>query len=411
MKQISYTLLLLLLATKIMAQTNYRPGSITFANGGREEGWIDYREWEINPDHILFRARESSKEIRYGLTELSAFDIKDQASYRLASVSISQDKRSRLEDMNVGGPDKTIKTGTVFLKLVRDGIKLNLYEYTDNNKTRYYVRDNDKDQYSELIFQKYLTYKEPPQVATSNLFRNQLQAYTDKAPPSARQKLFNMLGKAEYSAASLSRIIDVINGRKDTGSKQRLHFYAGFSLYRSKGVYEGGYSFSEGSDVKTSYMPRITAGIDLFNKERIKRVIFRADISFTGASLGISKLEENGRTSTHNFKQYTVCLNPQIIYNFYNTENLKINAGTGLVFNVSTYDNEPVFIHKTAYHWEEKVNFAPVWLGIPVRAGIIVKQKFDIYAQYTMGGYITQGTTYMKIHTNAWQAGINILFW
>lgn len=411
MKQIPYTLLLLLFVIQATAQSNYRPGTITLANGSQEQGWIDYREWEVNPDHIQFRTGANSKEKRYGILELSAFDIKDQASYRLANISISQDKRSRLEDMHLGGPDKTTQPGTVFLKLIKEGAILGLYEYTDDNKTRYYIRDDDEDQYTELIYQKYLTYKEPPQVATNNLFRNQLQAYMDKAPSANRQKLFNMLGKAEYSAISLSRIIDVINGHKEHTEKRRIHLYAGLSLCRSQGIYKEGYSFSKGSDMKVSYMPKITAGIDFFNKERIKRFIFRGDISITGASLGIRRQEENGKISSHNFKQYTVCLSPQLLYNFYNEESLKINIGTGFALNCSAYDNEPVFVNNTIYPRQEKVNFSAIWLSVPVRAGIIVRQKFDIYTQYNIGGYFTRGDTYMMVRTNAWQAGINILFW
>ncbi|WP_118952162.1 hypothetical protein [Taibaiella helva] len=409
-----YLLLLVLLGLGLntQAQSHFLKGSVTRSDGSVGNGWIDYREWELNPEHIRFRAQEGAAALTYGADDISAFEVDGIAYYRRALVTISMDKRVRVEaGMQTGPPEKSSRTATVFLQQLRTGPSFALYGYTDAVKTRYYVLNIEKNIYTELTYQRYYDYHEPPRVITNNLFRNQLQAFTATAPQATRQKLLRKLSTAEYTPASLSAIIDMLNGKTAKEQKLKLFFYAGLGISRCHGVYKNGYFFADGSSTKTSYMPKLSAGMDLFNKSRIKRIIFRADLSLTAAKMGITHPEASGKISSHHFSQYSLSLSPQVLFNIYNTDKLKVNAGVGVAMNFSAYKNEPVYAYNTIYPREEKVKLSPLWASFPVRAGVILAQKFDIYVQYNTGAYFTSGNTYFMIRSDVLQAGVNILFW
>lgn len=404
--------LLLLFSFTAQAQSNFLKGAVTRDDGGREVGWIDYREWEQNPEHIRFRAQENEAAISYSAGDISAFEVDGIAYYRRALVTISMDKRARVEaGMQTGPPEKTSRTATVFLQQIKTGPSVALYAYTDAIKTRYYVLDIEKNTYTELTYQRYYDYHEPPRIITNNLFRNQLQAFTVKMPQAAKQKLLRKLNTAEYTPPSLGVIVDMLNGKTVKKDKLKLFFYAGAGISRNHGAYKDGYFFREGSSTKTSYMPKLSAGLDLFNKNRIKRIIFRGDLSLTAAKMGISHPETSGKISSHDLSQYTLSLSPQVLFNFYNSDKLKINAGVGVAMNVSVYDNGPVYVNNTMYPREEKVKVSPLWASFPVRAGVMLAQKFDIYVQYNAGSYFTSGNTFLMIRSDVLQAGVNILFW
>ena len=406
------TLLCLTFSTGLQAQSNYQKATITKDDHTEVSGWIDYREWDQNPESFHFKKTPDGKVIEYTNKDISICHVNGLIRFERALVSISLDKRTMLQGYSLG-PDKSSKTEVVFLKLITEGPIVSLYAYTDNIKTRYYIKDHSNDMYTELIYQKYYTDHLPPRIATNNLFRNQLQLMASKGKTASGSHFLNKLAKVEYDASSLSVIIDMINGKqakKETAAS--FHLYAGLSLYRSKGVYGNSYSFlTEGATTKTSYLPKLSVGADLFNNGYTKRFIYRLDLSLSMANQGISKTGENNKVSGHSYKQYTATLTPQFICNLYNGLHIQANIGTGFAANLSFYDNSPVAISNSIYYREEKMVLRPFWLSLPVRAGIIVKRKVDIYGQYTFGSALHRAGSYFSLRCDAWQVGANILFW
>jgi len=72
-----YLLLLVLLGLGLntQAQSHFLKGSVTRSDGSVGNGWIDYREWELNPEHIRFRAQEGAAALTYGADDISAFEV------------------------------------------------------------------------------------------------------------------------------------------------------------------------------------------------------------------------------------------------------------------------------------------------------------------------------------------------
>ncbi len=406
------TIMLLFLSACLSAQSNFRQAVIIKDDNTELRGWIDCREWDMNPNSFHFKPSPESNYVTYTIQEVSSFEIEGLARFERARVSISLDTRTMIQGLATG-PDKRTRTETVFLKTIASGKVINLYAYTDDIKTRFYVKDNSNGIFTELIYRKYYTGQGPQRIATDNMFRNQLQLMASKGEDSKSSGLLQQLARAEYDASSLAAVADRINGVKQERKerKNRVYFYAGIGLYASKGIYGRNYAFNDAATTKTSYLPKVSVGADLFNNSYTKRFMYRLDLGFSAANQGISRTEANGKVSSHSYKQYTATLSPQIMYNLYNGQSIRANLGIGFGINLSLYDNDPVTINNSSYSRDEKMNLNPLWLSAVLRAGIIVTNRVDIYGQFIPGSNINQGGSFVNLRSSAWQVGANILFW
>ena len=55
MKKITLLMMFSILLNYLYSQENYQPGYIIDNNGKKIEGYIDYRNWNNNPDFIKFK--------------------------------------------------------------------------------------------------------------------------------------------------------------------------------------------------------------------------------------------------------------------------------------------------------------------------------------------------------------------
>ncbi len=134
------TLFLLPASLFLNAQFNYKEGNVITNNGNTIKGFINYKEWHKNPDRILFKAAPDNADARvFTADSIAGFNIPGYESYARFIVQVSMDEiifGSLKEVM-----DTSTETKAVFLKEILKGDRINLYEYTDEIKVRYYILD------------------------------------------------------------------------------------------------------------------------------------------------------------------------------------------------------------------------------------------------------------------------------
>ncbi len=119
-------------------------------------------------------------------------------------------------------------------------------------------------------------------------------------------------------------------------------------------------------------------------------------------------------TSSLNPKLYNTAFTPQFVYNFYNDEQFKAFIDIGISINLAsynhyqfttTYDSFPTRTINDYPDLEKK------FMTVPIKAGIAVKRKLELYASYVPSTSITglSGTAF-RSNITSYQAGVNYLF-
>lgn len=398
------------------AQSNYQKATIISNNSEKLHGWVNYKEWAKSPTVISFKTdRENGDARKYTVKEISYLEVQDMEYYERFYVNISIDKREPIAELSTG-PDNAAIRDTVLLKIIQKGNVVDLYAYKDNIKTRYYLKEKGKDSAVELMYKKYMDPKENIKIVTVAGFKNQL-IEAAKGSKVNTSDLLALLLNTEYKEKDIARITHLINGGKSQPyplhKPSKTSFYAGIAFSSSTAFYEGEHPLAKDATHQTSYFPKLSLGIDFRNNPFIGKLLIRLDLSFTGARQEISKVDEGVGKTTHSFNQYTGSFTPQVIYNFYNSDPLKFNAGAGLSLNLSQYSNNIKQFENYKNHEVEdmkKMDLSGFWVAVPVRIGTVLNKKYEVYAQYNYPvSAITNYTNY-SISVTSWQVGFNYSF-
>ncbi len=421
-KKIIY-LLCCLAAGNAYAQSNYQQSTVITTGHDTLRGWIDYKEWDKNPETFRFADNPSGRNPRiYTIREVAAFTVKGKDYFERAVISKSMDKTEPLEDLSLGA-DHTVVQDTLWLRQEYTGRRLGLYVYQDKLKTRYYIREAGAPVYTELVYRRYYVQgaDQSRKLMTDHRYRQQLMAAAAQAKGLNTAALSEMLYTSDYTDQSLGRAVAFINGNEKpvraSRSKSKWDFYAGLALTASKARYSGTHELANNASGKLSVLPGLSAGIDFLTNPYVKKVLVRLDLSLTLANADVSKpmgIDGKGYEK-HRFDQYNIALGPMVIYNLYNKEQLKFNLGLGASFNYSIYSNN-VYEQKYnlggpggTFNYEKAIKMDPFWFGVPVRAGLILRGHFDIYAQYNVIISPVASFKNYSIGMQTFRVGINYL--
>ena len=117
--------IVVLIPITIFSQENFVKGTIIKQNNDTVSGYIDYQNWEINPDKISFKKTLSDNKL-----EFSAFDIKEfhvnNEIYESGFIQI--EKSSNLVNELTSNPEMEFEGRTTFLQAFVRGEK-SLYLY------------------------------------------------------------------------------------------------------------------------------------------------------------------------------------------------------------------------------------------------------------------------------------------
>ncbi|OJW15319.1 hypothetical protein [Mucilaginibacter sp. 44-25] len=401
---------LLFISFSAFAQSNYQPGYYISLKGDTVRGSVDYREWSTNPESINFKgAGNNAATQRLLPASVRSICIKNIDYYQSYSGNVSADVLG-----NTNGRDTSFTTKSIFLKSIINGDKLNLYEYRDADKTRYFVAANGQE-ITELI---YRSYQLNDQSIDERTYRKQLSiiaANNNKL----NSEVNNHIQRTEYNADALTRLVKEINTNNislsaniNTGRKS-AYFFAGTGVNIIMFRTDGGVT-TAGAPNKTSVLPVITGGLNVYPNPHTRQLALRVE---TGVGIGRYSAAYTSKVSPYNdavfnFTEVNFFLAPQILYNVYNQNNFKFFIGAGLQASLINYTNKAF---RNADGSPSTLSYQPFGLFIKTataslfKAGILIRNKIELNA-----GYLTESDIckdpYYRITATGVQIGINYHF-
>jgi hypothetical protein len=424
------------------AQGNYRKGLVVTSQGDTLKGYLDYQEWNYNPESFAFKAQLADKQSRSFTTQTARLvAIEGYEAYETHRVSISLDEvaNSRLRE----GRDTSTTTATVFLKQLVKGNQVHLYLYKDNVKERYYYLEKGQDRPVELGYKVYLVGID---IATDPVYKQQLAALA------MRQKIFTLtpqIKAAAYSRSHLMRIIRQMNGTTDNTISKTLEqapairWFGSAALnyvtFKYQGEDEllidgfsehGSYRFKD-QIITRSYLPRFSAGADVYLNPAVQRFVIRGELSLAPlkSEVRTGYQHENFSDTSPADEQHNVyrvamislSAAPQVLVNAYNTDELKWYLGAGSAFNYRIItenkiqrkrtDQETILSESENAQYYRMRNLA---LSMLLRTGIVVQQKIDLSLLYSPATQINETGTnrygISTIKTTSWQLGAGYFF-
>ena len=204
-KKIGLAILAIFIIQTSFGQENYIPGYVISA-GDTLRGYIDYRNWEGNPEKISFKEKPSDNAIVYTPSDIKGFGVSGEF-YESAVVEtdISPKNINNVTDDAYFNPDLKTETVTAFLQTLIRGKKSLFYYMNKMGKDQFYIWQDSG--YKLLIYKKYLKRQEEAAsgtaVAENRKYTGQLLFYLQDCP-SIQLKLKNI----EYSKKSMKDLFD-----------------------------------------------------------------------------------------------------------------------------------------------------------------------------------------------------------
>jgi len=112
-------------------QENYLPGYIINLTGDTLHGFIDYRNWNENPNKIIFKKTLTDNLIKYTPIDIKEFRVHNETyESAIIKVEVSPDKISELQTTD----ELVFKTDTTFLQALIKGPKCLYYSLNPQEK-------------------------------------------------------------------------------------------------------------------------------------------------------------------------------------------------------------------------------------------------------------------------------------
>jgi len=397
------------------SQSNYKPGYVVNLKGDTTKGYINYKEWDNNPLNIAFKKEVQSEPVDFSVKDISAFGVTGQLYYQRYVVTASQDQ-VEMNNMNTHS-DTSTRVDTVFLRLLNRGAYLTLYSFKDNLKSRYYVLENGQNEPYELIYHAYSDPNKDAAVQYIRRYRTQMQNILQKNNIN-NDHISTEIAQSDYAESDMTRVARDINGKSSdeftTPNLFGLRFFAGARVSYTQSKFTGNTSFAS-SPASSNTSPAINAGIDFLINKNIQKFFLRAEVSFAinGQYKFVTTDVGNASgTATLKFKQYNTSIAPQVVYNLYNEDKLKIFIDAGIAINLANYgDYKTVTVYDSfpSLVQDKSPEFSKIYWSLPLKAGVAFNKRIEIYGGFTPSTAISE-LVYVKNSITTYQAGINYLF-
>ena len=158
---------------KSFSQENYLQGYLISLKGDTIHGFINYRNWEKNPNEISFKEKIGDTHVNYSPINIKGFSVLDE-KYESAIIE-TEITPNNTKDLNWDSELK-IRIDTIFLQTMIVGRK-SLYLYMNNiGNEQFYIKEDTT--YKLLIHKKYLKLQDGLTViADNNIYKGQLYTY------------------------------------------------------------------------------------------------------------------------------------------------------------------------------------------------------------------------------------------
>ncbi|MEO6851703.1 MAG: hypothetical protein ABI203_05975 [Mucilaginibacter sp.] len=376
-----YTALLVILPSIIFAQSNYHAGYVLKNSGDTLKGFIDYREWERTPLSIDFKINKDDKQkLEFNPATIKGFQITGLETYVAYIGMISMNPTSisdAPEEL-----DTTQKLDTIFLRQVTTGEHLTLFYHNDKLKTRFFIAETNS---FPVELKYYIYYEDQQHITKKDIYKGQLLLYINKFD-NGNARLNTVAERASYEELDLESLVDKVNNKADTKKRTSSRLFVGFGVNRTTTELSN-VNFSGVIQYYNTISPKISAGIDLFVNPNTQQLVFRTELSFSYVNvqnnfpLAVNERTANGPTTdgSYSFKQYTATITPQLLFNVYNTDKIKVYLDGGLDFHFSAYADHKLITPQSGVVVNNPFKLKPDWTSFPLQAGVIINKKVEIY--------------------------------
>lgn len=384
------------------SQSNYKSGHVVKVNGDTLKGFINYKEWQHSPKSIKFRSGTSGQSHELSPEEIKSFEINGLESYISYIGQISTD---RTKFPNIPAYlDTTRVLDTVLLRQVTTGKFVTLYSHKDKVKERYFISHSGKTP-TELRYHQY--YNANNQIAILDYYKLTLDSLQSKLQP-GNVKLKKKIQDSKFTSYNLVEIFNLLNESEKIKKKASSRFFVGIGANYNLTEFRGDNRFSGHEEI--SITPEISGGFDVFINPVIQKTIFRMELGLSSITPRFNATSKGGVDYFYSFNQYTASIAPQLIYNVYNSNSLKVflNAGIALNFSVHT-KNEAKAITSSTTLKNDPYDLEAMWTSFPFKAGLVLSKKFEVYTGYTPRASFTNYIEF-GIDNTKYSAGIKYLF-
>jgi hypothetical protein len=405
MKNVFAMLILGLFPFVSFSQKNFKPGYVVTNEGDTLKGYVDYKERGLNPVKVNFKAQLDGNSKVFTIQDCVGYGVNELETFQRFLVDISLSSEN-VTNRLFNGLDTSVRRDTVLLKVLQKGRNVILYSYQDPIKKRFYILEKHDKIPKELIRNVYIRYINKPVIITDNQFARQLQDISSRNNSIINTIKERKWADLDYVESDLVKVAAEINEQEVVKAKfAATRFFIGTGLNMSKAKYSGKYALSgDGSINKSSYLPFLTVGIDMFANPAIKKIIYRAELSFLVGQYEMSKgiyagsrINEKSRRAEHVFNQYTAQLTPQVIFNLYNTPKLKFFTSAGVSLNLNQYKNnisrDIVTLNDgnevTAISSESYIELNSFNYSARFNTGIVLNNRLEFSAGYHLPSSVT----------------------
>ncbi len=369
-------ILLIIFPLLTFAQRNYKDAILTDLSGVKRNILLDVKNWDINPSSIPYLSAGYASQGTANPSNTASIAIGDVRFFERAIVKKSMN-RIVYPDL----PkflDSTSVIDTVFLDLVTTGRNVSLYRYTDQLKTRFFIKLSD-GHYQELMYRMFYSAAIDFGVETQNIFRDQLKGLMGQ-PSASNQLLSEKIAKAKYQLKDLKEISILLNSNEvqfTQVTKSKRSFSIGLGLNLSKFVYKGANVLGTSLASKPVTMVPVF-GLSYSLDERNKSS-FNAELAFSKEKVEFRGID-NHSEETKRFTQYTYSISPSYRYNLFDRFKTKIFIGIGVRGDIHQYKDDVVTYLSTeipgakVVEYRDAGGFQGLSLAIPGSIGVKAKQ-------------------------------------
>lgn len=389
-----------------IAQDNYLPGYYIDTNGETIRGFINDKEWEVNPDKIRFKKDDTGKPLIITPETVKGFGIENGDRYvaRTVDVNIAPIKLNELGKTK----EPIFERGTFFLRVLVDGNASLFFLHDKIGKKHFFIEKADLP-VEELIFTRYLKWvKGKGNVMPFYQYKGQLtNSFSDC------EAISGSITQVKYESKDFVEIFE--NYNKCNGGKITYVYKEKKPGVQFGGIVEGGISMlsfdGNSSDVLLDMEFDITPAYSLgmfvqFNSARLRESValkgelyyttFSAKSSYEETIAQVEKYKEVdfrwGYLQFNTLLQYTVPLKSDI--------KPYINGGIGwasLAIEGNREYTETTFFSTTTTTTEKVFDSRTFELPRLVSIGITSK-KFSVGFRYSIGRRISPFTSFYAKH-------------
>jgi len=416
--KIKFLFIVLLLPVFVFAQSNYKPGYVVNLKGDTLKGFINYKEWNQNPSAINFKTAVADKVSKKLTTDdIKFFNIDGFESYQKFTGAISTDYTDAAHLSY--GRDTTFKVTSVFLKIIADGKNVMLLAYVDDIRSHYYIEEAPLYAPKELVYHIHIDNNAQigaVKTVVDNDYITQLYFLAQKYNMLTTDLQLDM-EHMSYNGDDIIKIVNKINGvteasaTRNNGTNSKIKLFAGVGVSVTNSVPEAVAFKSLGATNYTSVLPFVTAGFNLPLNANIERLILRCELTIGGIHYYTSY---NNKAYpylpvVYKYSSIESALTPQILYNFFNTDDLKFFGSLGFSFSYYKYSNAS-YAQKNGdsvpFSSANPYEFVSFNIPIVFKAGIRLHKKLEIYTSYISTSPVSTDEVF-RLNFSSFQTGLN----